>query len=164
MRHFTHGGERIVLALLWGMLAAGVPAGAGAEPRETASEVLDATGVKGGLIVHLGCGDGRLTTALRANDRYLIHGLDADAKNIQKARKYIQPLALYGKVSVEHWQCDDLPYADNLVNLLVAEDLGKVSMAEVMRVLAPLGVVYIKGPDGRRGRRAQVGPGGPQCL
>ncbi len=34
-------------------------------------------GVQGGLIVHLGCGDGRLTAALGASDRYLAHGMDA---------------------------------------------------------------------------------------
>ncbi|MCX5656573.1 MAG: hypothetical protein NTY65_18200 [Planctomycetota bacterium] len=42
-----------------------------------------------------------------------------------------------------------LPYADNLVNVVVAEDLGKTPMDEVMRVLAPLGVAYVKGADGK---------------
>ena len=37
-----------------------------------------------------------------------------------------------------------LPYVDNLVNLVVAENLGKVAMAEVMRVLCPGGVAYVK--------------------
>jgi len=37
-----------------------------------------------------------------------------------------------------------LPYADNLINLVVSEDLGRVSMDEVMRVLCPNGVAYIK--------------------
>ncbi len=32
-----------------------------------AREILDATGVRGGLVVHLGCGDGKLAAALRAN-------------------------------------------------------------------------------------------------
>ena len=41
-----------------------------------AKQILDATGVKGGLIVHIGCGDGRRLAALRANDSYLVHGLD----------------------------------------------------------------------------------------
>ncbi|MGD2175526.1 MAG: PQQ-binding-like beta-propeller repeat protein, partial [Candidatus Brocadiaceae bacterium] len=35
-----------------------------------------------------------------------------------------------------------LPYIDNTVNLLVAEDLGRIAMAEVRRVLAPNGVAY----------------------
>ncbi|MHC4543909.1 MAG: hypothetical protein ACYSYL_05195, partial [Planctomycetota bacterium] len=43
-----------------------------------AKQILNATGVKGGLIVHIGCGDGKLTAALRANGSYIVHGLGAD--------------------------------------------------------------------------------------
>ena len=109
-----------------------------------AKQIVDATGVKGGLIVHIGCGDGKLTAALRANESYLIHGLDTDAKNIEQARKHIRSLELYGKVSVDRLRSRRLPYVDNLVNLIVSEDLGKVSRDEVMRVLCPKGVAYIK--------------------
>ena len=51
---------------------------------------------------------------------------------------------LYGKVSVELWHGKCLPYVDNMVNLVVAEDLGGVEMPEVMRVLAPQGVACVK--------------------
>jgi outer membrane protein assembly factor BamB len=112
--------------------------------RAMAAEIIDATGVKGGLIVHLGCGDGQLTAALRANGRYLVHGLDASAANVRRARATIRSLDQYGSVSVEQWNGPRLPYAENLVNLLVAEDMGEVSMDEVMRVLAPNGVAYVK--------------------
>ena len=111
---------------------------------ESAKQILDASGVKGGLVVHVGCGDGKLTAALRANDGYTVHGLDADAANVAKARKHIQSLGLYGKASAEQWASGRLPYTDNLVNLLVSEDLGKIPMDEVMRVLAPNGVAYVK--------------------
>ena len=49
-----------------------------ASEREQARQLLDASGVKGGVVVHLGCGDGKLTAALHANDSYLVQGLDAD--------------------------------------------------------------------------------------
>ena len=128
---------------------------------QKAEQILDATGIKGGLIVHLGCGDGLppaalikpafggLTAALHVNDRYLVHGLDPDADVVAKARKHIQSLGLYGRVSVEVLDGTELPYADNLVNLLVAEDLDKigVSMEECLRVLAPNGVAYVKSGD-----------------
>ena len=110
-------------------------------------DILDATGVKGGLVVHVGCGDGKLTAELRANEKYLVHGLDADPSNIEQARGYIRSLGIYGKVSVEHWTDNSLPYIENLVNLVVSEDLGGISMDEVMRVLCPNGVAYIKNPD-----------------
>ena len=53
----------------------------------TAREILDATGVRGGLVVHVGCGDAKLTTALRASDSYTIHGLAINANDVAKARQ-----------------------------------------------------------------------------
>jgi len=125
--------------------AANTPERGGAS--KLAQQILEATGVKGGVIVHLGCGDGRLTAALRASDRFLVQGLDADAKNVDAARKHIRSLGLYGNVSAEQFSGKRLPYVDNLVNLVVAEDLGGVPPDEVMRVLAPLGVAYVKQGD-----------------
>ena len=115
---------------------------------QKAGQILRTTSVKGGLVVHIGCGEGKLTAALRANDSYLVHGLDTDAKNIVQARKHIQSLKLYGKVSVDRLNGSSLPYIDNLVNLIVSERLGGVPMKEVLRVLVPNGVAYIK-KDGR---------------
>ena len=112
--------------------------------QQRARKILDATGVAGGLVVHVGCGTGTLTAALRANDSYLVHGLDTDPANVEKARARIRALGLYGKVTVEQWTGRGLPYVDNLVNLVVSEDLGDVPMAEVLRVLAPGGVAYVK--------------------
>ena len=112
--------------------------------RVLAKEIIAATGIKGGLVVHIGCGDGKLTAALRANDSYVVHGLDPEPRNIADAREHIRSLKLYGKVSVEQWGEKHLPYADNLVNLVVWEKAAKVSMNEVRRVLAPNGVAYIK--------------------
>ncbi|MFP4056445.1 MAG: PQQ-binding-like beta-propeller repeat protein [Candidatus Brocadiia bacterium] len=100
-------------------------------------------GVSGGLVVHLGCGDGKLTAALRASDRLLVHGLEADAGKVEEARAHIQSLGLCGPVSVEQWSGSRLPYTDNLVDLLVAEKLGDVPREEVTRVLAPGGVACV---------------------
>jgi outer membrane protein assembly factor BamB len=111
---------------------------------EQAMKILAETGVKGGLIVHVGCGDGELTAALRAGDGYLVHGLDTDPANVQKARERVQSLGIYGSVSVDQLRDRRLPYVDNLVNLVVSEDLGDVPRAEVMRVLCPNGVAYLK--------------------
>jgi 2-polyprenyl-3-methyl-5-hydroxy-6-metoxy-1,4-benzoquinol methylase len=97
---------------------------------QKAKQILSAAGVKGGLIVHVGCDDGKLTASLRANDRYVVHGLDTDPDAVARARRYIQGLGLYGKVSVETLDGQDLPYVDNLVNLLVVEDPKQVPMKE----------------------------------
>ena len=108
-------------------------------------EMLDAAGVKGGLVVHLGCGDGKLTASLRAGDRYLVHGLDASAANVTAARSHIQSLGLYGKVSVRQWDSERLPYGDNLVNLIVISRGERAAGSEIERVLAPQGIALVHG-------------------
>ena len=114
------------------------------QAEQEAENILDATGVKGGVVVHIGCGDGRLTAALCANDSYIVQGLDNDAKNIRKAREHIRSLGLYGKVSIDQLRGGHLPYIDNFVNLVVSEDTSEVPIDEVLRILAPKGVAYIK--------------------
>jgi outer membrane protein assembly factor BamB len=109
-----------------------------------ARRILDETGVRGGLIVHLGCGEGKLTAALRAGDSYVVHGLDAGGGHVEAARRYVRSLGLYGKVSIEPWSGNRLPYIDNLVNLIVVADPAAVPQAELLRVLVPEGVAYLK--------------------
>jgi len=136
----------VIPALCW--LSSPAPSGA-AQPSGSAADqaarILQASGVKGGLIVHLGCGDGRLTAALRANQSYLVHGLDTEPKNVDRARADLQSRHVYGNVSVDRFDGRNLPFVDQCVNLLVAEDLGQVAVNEVMRVLSPGGVALIGG-------------------
>ena len=70
---------------------------------EQADDILKATGVQGGLIVHVGCGDGELTAELQAHGSIIVHGLDTDETNVQKARKHIAAKGQYGAVSVGEW-------------------------------------------------------------
>jgi outer membrane protein assembly factor BamB len=111
---------------------------------QTALGIIEKSGIKGGLVVHVGCNDGRLTAALHVNDRYIVHGLSDKKQALEKARQYIEKQKLYGQVSVEHWTKDQLPYTDNLVNLLVLEKPDRLTMDEVMRVLVPNGVAMVK--------------------
>ena len=128
------------------LLAAGGIGLAG--PADEAAQILQSAGVKGGLVVHLGCGEGKLTAALGAGETWLVQGLAADAADVEKARAHIRGLGLYGRVSVGRWAGKALPYVDNLVNLVVVEDLGGTSMDEVIRVLAPNGAACARTPDG----------------
>ena len=112
-----------------------------------AEQVLDASGVAGGFISHVGCGDGSLTTALGKTPRFQVHGIDQDAENVKAARAAVQSAGLYGDVSIDQFNGQHLPYIDNLLNLVVSTDIGDVSMDEVMRVLAPNGVAYIRRGD-----------------
>jgi len=130
-----------------------------------AGQILEANGVTGGLVVHIGCGDGKLTAALAASDGYLVHGLDANAEKVATARQHIHSLDRYGKVSVDHFDGKRLPYADNLVNLVVAGGewqgtggKGQVASEEIARVLAPGGVALFLNRQSKIGNRKWVKP------
>ena len=114
---------------------------------QQAQDIYDATGISGGLIVHLGCGSGQLTAALHRNDSYLVQGLDAAPDNVRSARMLLAEHGIYGPVTVNLLTDGHLPYIDNLVNLVVVDQLGDVSMDEVMRVLCPNGVAYVREGD-----------------
>ncbi|MFC1499172.1 PQQ-binding-like beta-propeller repeat protein [Verrucomicrobiota bacterium] len=111
----------------------------------TSLDIIKASGVKGGLVVCIGAGTPELVAGLCANDSYLVHCLDVDQKNVDAARKYIHGKGLYGKVSVDTFDGKHLPYADNLVNLLIVHSpLSNVHGPEIMRVLTPRGVAMIR--------------------
>jgi outer membrane protein assembly factor BamB len=117
------------------------------DPAQTARQILQATGVKGGLIVQIGCGRADtlgLTAALRANDAYLVQGLSRSVRDLAEARKSIRSKGLYGPVSADLLEGQTLPYIDNSVNLIVSDGPPGVSQQEIMRVLAPRGVAYIR--------------------
>jgi outer membrane protein assembly factor BamB len=137
---FPAGSALLLLLLILTSLAFGQPA----QYKQKAAEILESTGVRGGLIVHIGCGDGRLTAALCANDSYLVQGLDSNARNVEKARQNVQEFGLYGRVSIDRLRGDILPYIDNLVNLIVVEDSHSIPTDELMRVVAPEGTAYIE--------------------
>jgi len=137
----------IGLSCLGGNVVAGEQAAAAA-PQRLAREILQQTGVQGGLVVHVGCGDGRLTAELGAGGAFLVQGLDGNAEQVEAARRYLQSLGRYGKVSFDRLTGLRLPYVDSLVNLLVVEDANLVPQDEMMRVLAPQGVAYVKGAAG----------------
>ncbi len=103
------------------------------------------SGVRGGIVVHLGCGDGSETASMLLNSSYVVQGLDTDSENIAAARAYLRSKNLYGRVSVARYDGKTLPYADNVVNLIVADTLGVVPAQEALRVLTPLGVLIVGG-------------------
>ena len=85
-----------------------------------AKEILELSGVQGGFVVHINCGDGALTEALKLNDGYIVHGLDPSEDNVMEARKYIMSKQEYGPISVDRLMGNRLPYTDNMVNLIIA--------------------------------------------
>jgi outer membrane protein assembly factor BamB len=127
-----------------------------AEPAQ-AREILATLDRPGGLVVHLGCGGGELTAALGASESFIVHGLTRDTVDVTQARDYIRGKSRYGRVSVEHWRGGSLPYAENVVNLMVI-DGESVSAKEVARVLTPRGAALIKGAWNSEDPRLQAQP------
>jgi len=113
--------------------------------------VIASSGIRGGFVVHVGCGQGTLTAALRTGDAYVVHGLDTDGANVRAARTHIAARKLTGKVSAAAFDGKHLPYVDNMVNLLVCSRRYDLTDAEILRVLAPRGVALIG--DGATARR-----------
>ncbi len=129
-----------VLGILLATTATAVLAG----PAEEAERIASLAEFHGGLVIHVGCGDGQLTAALHLADNCAVQGLEADAKRVETARAAIRAAGLYGPVSVVHWNGKKLPYVDNLATLVVCEDAGAVPAGELMRVLRPHGAAAIK--------------------
>ncbi|MFO0922135.1 MAG: PQQ-binding-like beta-propeller repeat protein [Pirellulales bacterium] len=111
-------------------------------------KIAETSGVQGGFVVHVGIQDGKLTQALKRNASFQVQGLDRDAKTVAQVRERLVREGVYGDIAVERWIGNELPYIDNLVNLMVIDDSQEVSKVEVMRVLVPNGVALRRKPDG----------------
>ncbi|MFM7039524.1 MAG: class I SAM-dependent methyltransferase, partial [Planctomycetaceae bacterium] len=109
------------------------------EVSEQAAGILRESGVQGGFVVHLGAGTAELTAALRASTGFQVQGLEADAALVAAGRRRMLDAGQYGEVSLLQFSGQELPYIDNMVNLLVVEGNQKVPQDELLRVLVPGG-------------------------
>ncbi|NOX54085.1 MAG: class I SAM-dependent methyltransferase [Planctomycetes bacterium] len=107
---------------------------------QDATEILNASGVQGGLVVVIGCNSPELLARLHAGGSYVVHGLDRDLEKVAAAREYLLEKKLYGSVTVSQWEGTHLPFVDGVVNLVVISSKLNVPRDEVLRVLAPNGV------------------------
>ncbi|HUU23094.1 MAG TPA: hypothetical protein VM389_11230, partial [Phycisphaerae bacterium] len=153
-------GTRAGVAAVALMALASWSFGAQQAPAELAKEVLRAGGVPGGLAVCLG-GDGQLVAELARGGKFVVHGLLADPAVAAAARQKLAADGLAGLAAVESFPAGTLPYADNLVSLLVAEDASATPLPEVMRVLRPQGVACLSvKPDARKAVEAALAKAG----
>ncbi len=102
----------------------------------------------GGLVVHLGCGDGTRTVALRSSDGCVVHGLATSRAQLRAAREQVRATGSYGPVSIDLLRGRRLPYANGLVNRIAVDEPELVPRAELMRVLAPNGMAMVRDGDG----------------
>jgi len=128
---------------------AGASSSPGAETL-TQEEMLRRAGAAAGVAVQVACGEGALLPALAQSGRLVLHALEADPARVAKAREALRTRGLYGQVTVMRWASSKLPYAENLVNLLVVSKGAGVADAELTRVLAPYGAAFIEEKSGWR--------------
>ena len=118
---YARGVAQATVSVLGILLAtAGTPV-SGASPEQEARQIAALAGYHGGLAVHVGCQDGKLTAALHLADNCVVQGLAVNAEDVETARDTIRRSSTYGPVSVLQWSGGRLPYVDNLVTLLVSD-------------------------------------------
>lgn len=113
-----------------------------AEVRATAETLLSFPGLRPGLCVFAGADHGELLAELAIAGEYHVHGLTSDRNRLEAMRESVASSGLYGRVVLDHSPLEHLPYASNLINLLVVEDFADaqkngLTLEEIMRVVAP---------------------------
>jgi outer membrane protein assembly factor BamB len=129
-----------------------------ADALSDAKQILNQAEFGGGFVVHLGLSDAGLTAALKQSESTQVHGLVHAAVDVDGARDRIRQSTPYGDVAVDRLYGSELPYVDNLVNLLVVEQQGTVADDEILRVLVPNGVALRKSADGTWTRTVKPRP------
>jgi len=121
------------------------PQAAGGEPATLGWHLLETAGISRGLCCVIGCDDPAVIMQLAEADGLLVHALDRRSSQVADARKTAEAAELYGRrVVIEESFFEQLPYADNVVDLIVAthlnpDTLERLSPSEMLRVLRPMG-------------------------
>jgi outer membrane protein assembly factor BamB len=125
-----------------------------ADALQTAAALVDAAGTPGGIGVVIGPRLAESALALAKQGAFTVQGLGPDARRVSEAREAVQARGMYGSVSVRTVAGDGkrLPYASNLVALALVEGGpewpgGALAAAELFRVVAPLGSVFVTAAD-----------------
>jgi len=149
--------------ILWFTVAVLMPnlAPAQADDVKTAAELIRQSGVPGGICSVIGDQQSHMTLAAGSDERFVVQALYTQTDPITNAREAIRKAGFYGRVSADLYTGPRLPYTDNLINLVIAADhrlLGgdALPMEEIMRILAPLGSVYIKNPPEKKSQSLQA--------
>ncbi len=138
-----------IVGVVWCVVLLGSPWVAYAADWEAEAQAIrERAGFQGGLIVHVGCGDGRLTAALRRGEvPTIVHGLASCREQVSQVRMWLRSNSLDREVMVGRWRNGRLPYAENFVNLIVVEEADQLAAGELQRVLTPGGSALVRQDD-----------------
>ena len=93
---------------------------------EESNPVKDAALLNGGIIVTLDLNDAAQLKKLASKPSLQVQALLEREEAIEPIRKSIHEAGNYGQVSVNLHNGSDLPYIDNLVNLVICNESTKV--------------------------------------
>lgn len=119
-----------------------------ADSADAIQRIISQSGVDRGVCSILGFNKETATQLVRS-DKFLIHVLDRELETIAELHKVANKAGLgIDRVVIEQSSYEQLPYADNMIDLLLATqvseaDLTELSVQEVLRVLRPEGVAVI---------------------
>ena len=122
-----------------------------------AAHLIETGGVTRGICTVLGWDDEQFVLQLTQAGELLVHGWDPRDTNVATARRLVDEARLYGiRAVVGRGPLNRLPYAENMIDLVVATDLGpakleQLSATEILRVLRPKGKAIL----GQANRGAQ---------
>jgi len=160
MKRSTH--KFIVVALLIAGCLIGGPSGitlaADGDPEtndtvELAAHLVETSGMSRGICTVLGWNNESFVFDVAQAGELLVHGWTPRASSVKAAQEVLDEAGLYGHTAVvEHGPLGQLPYANDMIDLIVAAhlspgELSELSAAEVLRVLRPEGKLIIGRPN-----------------
>ncbi|MBN2326179.1 MAG: PQQ-binding-like beta-propeller repeat protein [Candidatus Omnitrophica bacterium] len=124
------------------------PAYGAAHAANFANYLLDETGFSKGVCAVFG-GDADLGLDIAKTGDFFVHVIDPHQEIVDSAQEKVDVQGRYGKqIIVEQCSLNPLPYVDNLLDVVfvpqrTADNLDDFSLAEIMRVVRPQGVIFM---------------------
>ncbi len=112
---------------------------------DSAADIRKACNFHGGIIVHLDSNGSQLSVDLADGNVGQLHVLEGTDSGLTASRELLFKNGAYGLHSAMLYDGKQLPFVDNLINLIVCEKESTVPEAELLRVLRPLGTAHING-------------------
>jgi outer membrane protein assembly factor BamB len=105
----------------------------------------------GGICIVIGDDDAKVSLSLPQRPQMVVQTLCNDQRQLNATRRSVLEQGVYGRTSVIRMPKDHLPYTDNLINAVILADQNVLDQfsnlpAEIARVLAPRGAMYVRSP------------------
>jgi outer membrane protein assembly factor BamB len=100
-----------------------------------------------GVIVRIGVDPATFDETINKSRGGITHFLDTDPARVAQLRAVIRKRSGYGPISANVLRGQRLPYVDNLVNELIVNQPCGVLRQEMLRVLAPGGLLSVRNSD-----------------